>query len=262
MKQIFINLEIFLLPDFDIKYPGILQILLKYHGLCSVHWPTGPTILIEPGPFTERMVLLIRELCFGKNGVLSTTWVRRSHVPWSVFIAEIARTEVVSAAVRIQTGSFEAFIFHPAQKMHLIYYLTVVLVLTLSLQSTAHPAARSDLNFRNIILSGRTVNSIRSPAIHEDPSHHSRISAAPTVRHQYLVHLVATATDADVNRIELELKTKFTTYFPHHTYLLFATDDVAHQARGVEGVEWVGAFHPEYKQKSFNGTTFFFCIFF
>jgi hypothetical protein len=132
-----------------------------------------------------------------------------------------------------------------------------VLLLTLICLSTAHPAAHPDHhNFRNILLTTQTINSKRSPAIHEDVRHQARVDTSPSGQsHQYLVRVVATATDAEVKRIETELNTSFKAYFPHHTYLMYAPDEVAHQASGVDGIEWVGSFHPEYKNKIDNGTS-------
>ncbi len=156
--------------------------------------------------------------------------------------------------LRPKVGRFESLassLFFPLPTSHImrtLFVLSSVVLLTIILSVSAHPHAQHVEHFRKVVLASCSIDTLTSAAFHTDKRHLDYAGEyGPSTMHQYLVHLISTSTDEDVARIETELQSTFKAYFPHHTFLLFATETVAHQARGVKGVEWVGAFHPEYK---------------
>jgi len=109
-------------------------------------------------------------------------------------------------------------------------------------------AASYAISNRHISLRTTLINTLDAPVFHKDPIHINRVSKHPADQlHQYFVHVARPLNAAEQHDIEEFIGQKLGQYIPQNTYLMVATEDVAHKAAKAPRVQWVGAVNAEHK---------------
>jgi len=108
-----------------------------------------------------------------------------------------------------------------------------------------HP--RETLSRHIVFHNGKSIDTTEHPTLAQTKHSELKQRFGEQAAQQYLIHFGRPLLPNEKQNIESRLGVKLGVYMPHHTYLVYASPDVAEKAATIDEVKWIGVHASEHK---------------